>query len=36
VFVGHGTGLRGPLKVVVRLGNHHDHLHVRIRPGGRR
>jgi penicillin-insensitive murein endopeptidase len=36
VFVGHGTGLRGPPKVVVRLGNHHDHLHVRIRPGGRR
>jgi Penicillin-insensitive murein endopeptidase len=32
VFVGPGTGLRGPSKVVMTLGNHDDHLHVRIRP----
>jgi hypothetical protein len=36
VFVGPGTGLRGPSKVVMTLGNHDDHLHVRIRPGARR
>ena len=36
VFVGPGTGLHGPRKVVVVLGNHDDHLHVRIRPGRRR
>jgi hypothetical protein len=34
VFVGPRTGLRGPPKVVMTLGNHDDHLHVRIRPGG--
>jgi Penicillin-insensitive murein endopeptidase len=32
VFVGPRTGLRGPSKVVMTLGNHDDHLHVRIRP----
>jgi murein endopeptidase len=32
VFVGPGTGLRGPSKVVMTLGNHDDHLHVRIHP----
>jgi penicillin-insensitive murein endopeptidase len=32
VFVGPRTGLRGPPKVVMALGNHDDHLHVRIRP----
>jgi hypothetical protein len=36
VFVGPNTGLRGPSKVVMALGNHDDHLHVRIRPGPRR
>jgi Penicillin-insensitive murein endopeptidase len=36
VFVGPGTGLRGPSKVVMTLANHDDHLHVRIRPGARR
>jgi hypothetical protein len=40
VFVGPGTGLTGPHRVVVQLGNHDDHLHVRIRlrrpPGARR
>jgi murein endopeptidase len=36
VFVGPGTGLRGPDKVVMTLANHDDHLHVRIRPGPRR
>lgn len=36
VFVGPRTGLRGPSKVVLTLGNHDDHLHVRIRPGPRR
>ena len=36
VFVGPRTGLRGPPKVVLSLGNHDDHLHVRIRPGPRR
>jgi hypothetical protein len=30
--VGPRTGLRGPPKVVMALGNHDDHLHVRIRP----
>jgi hypothetical protein len=32
VFVGPRTGLRGPRRVVVVLGNHDDHLHARIRP----
>jgi murein endopeptidase len=32
VFVGPKTGLRGPRKVVMTLGNHDDHLHVRLRP----
>jgi murein endopeptidase len=36
VFVGPRTGLRGPPEVVMTLGNHDDHLHVRIRPGPRR
>jgi murein endopeptidase len=36
VFVGPRTGLHGPAKVVMTLANHDDHLHVRIRPGGRR
>jgi murein endopeptidase len=38
VFVGPRTRLRGPAKVVLVLGNHDDHLHVRLRPaagGGR-
>jgi murein endopeptidase len=35
VFVGPNTGLGGPNKVVMTLGNHDDHLHVRIRPGPR-
>jgi murein endopeptidase len=35
VFVGPRTGLRGPSKVVMALGNHDDHLHLRIRPGRR-
>jgi murein endopeptidase len=35
VFVGPRTGLRGPPKVVMTLGNHDDHLHVRIRPAPR-
>jgi murein endopeptidase len=35
VFVGPRTGLRGPPKVVMPLGNHDDHLHVRIRPAPR-
>jgi murein endopeptidase len=35
VFVGPRTGLRGPPKVVMALGNHDDHLHVRIRPARR-
>jgi Penicillin-insensitive murein endopeptidase len=35
VFVGPRTGLRGPPKVVMVLGNHDDHLHVRIRPATR-
>ena len=35
VFVGPRTGLRGPSKVVMALGNHDDHLHLRIRPGPR-
>ena len=33
VFVGPHTGLRGLHRVVVPLGNHDDHLHLRIRPG---
>jgi Penicillin-insensitive murein endopeptidase len=33
VFVGPATGLRGPNRVVMALGNHDDHLHVRIHPG---
>jgi hypothetical protein len=32
VFVGPNTGLRGPHRVVTPLGNHDDHLHLRIRP----
>jgi murein endopeptidase len=36
VFIGPSTGLRGPERVVMTLGNHDDHLHVRIRPGPRR
>jgi hypothetical protein len=35
VFVGPATGLHGPPKVVLTLANHDDHLHLRIRPGGR-
>jgi murein endopeptidase len=35
VFVGPRTGLRGPAKVVMVLGNHDDHLHVRLRPAAR-
>jgi hypothetical protein len=35
VFVGPRTGLRGPPKVVMVLGNHDDHLHVRIRSATR-
>jgi murein endopeptidase len=32
VFVGTRVGLTGKKKVVVKLGNHNDHLHVRLRP----
>jgi murein endopeptidase len=32
VFVGLNVRLKGPRKVVVRLPNHDDHLHVRFRP----
>ncbi len=32
VFIGPRTGLRGPRRVVQPLGNHDDHLHVRL-PG---
>ena len=32
VFVGRRVRLRGPGKVVVPIGNHEDHLHVRFRP----
>ncbi len=37
VFVGLGTKLRGKRGVVIPLGNHDDHLHLRIKPrkGGR-
>jgi murein endopeptidase len=35
VFVGPRTRLRGPAKVVMVLGNHDDHLHVRLRPATR-
>jgi murein endopeptidase len=35
VFVGPRTHLRGPAKVVMVLGNHDDHLHVRLQPGSR-
>ena len=35
VFVGPRTGLHGPAKVVMVLGNHDDHLHVRLRPAAR-
>jgi murein endopeptidase len=31
VFVGLDVGLKGPRKVVVPIGNHNDHLHVRFR-----
>jgi hypothetical protein len=35
IFVGYGTGLRGPSKVVIPYPNHEDHMHVRFpRPGG--
>jgi murein endopeptidase len=33
VFVGHKTGLKGPKAIVRRLGQHDDHMHVRVRPG---
>jgi murein endopeptidase len=36
VFVGPHTRLHGPLKVVMTLANHDDHLHVRLRPRARR
>jgi murein endopeptidase len=36
VFVGPRLGLRGPRRVVQRLVNHDDHLHVRIFPPARR
>lgn len=32
VFVGPRTGLRGPRRIVQRLGYHDDHMHVRIGP----
>ena len=32
VFVGRRVRLKGPGKVVVPIGNHEDHLHVRLRP----
>jgi hypothetical protein len=32
IFVGYGTGLRGPAKVVVPYPNHGDHMHVRFPP----
>jgi murein endopeptidase len=35
VFVGPRTRLRGPDKVVMVLGNHDDHLHVRLHPATR-
>jgi Penicillin-insensitive murein endopeptidase len=35
VFVGPKTRLRGPAKVVMVLGNHDDHLHVRLHPATR-
>jgi murein endopeptidase len=35
VFVGPRTGLHGPAGVIMVLGNHDDHLHLRIRPAGR-
>jgi murein endopeptidase len=37
IFVGPGTGLVGPRRIVQRLTHHDDHLHVRLRPrrGGR-
>jgi murein endopeptidase len=35
VFVGPRTRLHGPAKVVMVLGNHDDHLHVRLRPANR-
>lgn len=34
VFVGYGTGLRGPSGVVVPYPNHENHLHVRFRSPG--
>jgi hypothetical protein len=30
IFVGYGTGLRGPSDVVIPYPNHEDHLHVRF------
>jgi murein endopeptidase len=35
VFVGPKTRLHGPAKVVMVLGNHDDHLHVRLHPATR-
>ena len=32
VFVGRHVGLHGPKDVVVPIGNHDDHLHIRLRP----
>jgi murein endopeptidase len=32
VFVGYGTGLHGPSKVVIPYPNHEDHMHVRFPP----
>jgi murein endopeptidase len=32
VFVGLGTGLTGPRRVVQAIPHHNDHMHVRIRP----
>lgn len=34
VFVGFGTGLRGPSGVVVPYPNHENHMHVRFAPPG--
>jgi hypothetical protein len=35
IFVGYGTGLRGPSDVVIPYPNHEDHMHVRFpRPRG--
>ena len=34
IFVGFGTGLRGPSGVVVPYPNHENHMHVRFPPPG--